>query len=369
MSAVLKKILKKLDDEYTTIASEGLQGNISYYIDSGCYAFNALVSGSIFRGIPGGKIAGIAGAEACGKSYITLGICENFLQMHPEGIVAYYDSEHAIDEDILRPRCTDLTRISMTSVGTVEEFHISTMQFLEEYGKVEEENRPPLLMVLDSLGQLATNDEIKNSVGGELKGDMGRKAKLIKGAFRTLTMTTGRLGVTMIVTNHTHATMEMYGPKRDMSGGNALKYSASSIVYLSKSKARDEEKKQIGNIIRCQLIKGRKAVEGKEVDLSMTFLNGLEKYSGLLDIALEGGAFTVDGRSIVMPNGVSASRSEIEENPAKYFTEEILKAVDVAAQKIFTYGSKTPTETHVEETEIKKEPRKNAKAKNISMVS
>lgn len=123
-----------------------------------------------------------------------------------------------------------------------------------------------------------------------------------------------------------------------ISHNSGMKYSANNIVALSKSKDKDNEGNLTGVIIRCKNMKARITKEGKEARVLLSFEKGLRPYYGLVDIALEYGIFKKNSTKIVLPDGSSVFEKQINKNPEKYFTEDILKKVDEACQKEFMYG-------------------------------
>jgi hypothetical protein len=141
-----------------------------------------------------------------------------------------------------------------------------------------------------------------------------------------------------------------YVPMKQMGGGGGLKFAASTIVYLSKKKIKDEEKDVIGNEIVCTLYKSRQTRENSKISTKLSYDTGLDPYYGLIDIALEAEVFKIDGKRILLPDGSKVFQSKIEANPKKYFTDEILKQIDEGCEKIFKYGASTETEV-VEEDE------------------
>ena len=141
-----------------------------------------------------------------------------------------------------------------------------------------------MMMCLDSLGMLSTTKEIEDTAEGKETRDMTR-AQVVKGAFRVLTLKLGRRGVPMIVTNHTYDVIGSMFPQKEMGGGSGLKYAASSIIYLSKKKEKDGTE-VIGNIIHCKNAKSRLTVENRMVDVRLNYETGLDRYYGLLDLAL-----------------------------------------------------------------------------------
>jgi len=124
---------------------------------------------------------------------------------------------------------------------------------------------------------------------------------------------------------------------KEMGGGSGLKYAASTIIYLSKKKDKVDNE-VVGNIIHCKAHKSRLTKQDKMVDVQLNFETGLNKYYGLLDIAVKYGIFTKVSTKIQLPNGKTAFESQINKNPEKYYTDEILAAIDAAAKKEFCYG-------------------------------
>jgi len=122
-----------------------------------------------------------------------------------------------------------------------------------------------------------------------------------------------------------------------VSHNSGLKYSATTIVYLSKKKEKVDNE-VVGNIIHCKLYKGRLTRENKMIDTLLTFDHGLDRYYGLLPLALKHGIFKKSSTKIELPDGSTAFESHINKNPEKYFTDEILKKIDEAAAKEFKYG-------------------------------
>ena len=191
-------------------------------------------------------------------------------------------------------------------------------------------------MCLDSLGMLSTTKEVEDTSEGKETRDMTR-AQVLKAAFRVLTLKLGRAKVPMVVTNHTYDSMGLFSTK-EMGGGSGLKYAASSIVFLSKKKEKDGTE-VIGNIVHCKNHKSRLTIENKMVDVRLTYDKGLDKYYGLLDLAIKYDIFKSVSTRIELPDGSKTFGKTINNEPEKYFTEDIMKQLDEAAQKEFKYGN------------------------------
>jgi len=331
----LKNIIKETGNEFGTIAADGLStADISGYVDTGSYIFNALCSGSIYGGIPQNKITAIAGESATGKTFFVLGVCQAFLEANPTGNVVFFESESAISKEMIESRGIDSSRMAILPITTVQEFRYQALQVLEAYEN--EDDRPPLLMCLDSLGMLSTTKEIEDTQAGKETRDMTR-SQIVKAAFRVLTLKLGKLGVPMIMTNHTYEVIGSMFPQKEMGGGSGLKYAASTIIYLSKKKDKDGSE-VVGNIIHCKTYKSRLTKENQMVDVRLSYTKGLDKYYGLLELAVEADIFKSVSTRIELPDGTKTFGKTINNDPEKYYTDEVMEKLDKFAKEKFSYG-------------------------------
>ena len=336
----LKDIAKQAGNEYASLVADGVEaGDVDSYIDSGSYIFNALLSGSINGGLPSNKITAIAGESATGKTFFVMGMVKNFLDSNPDAGVIYFESESAITKQMVIDRGIDPQRMVMFPVTTVQEFRTQAIKVLDKYLEQNEADRKPIMLCLDSMGMLSTTKEIDDTADGKETRDMTR-AQVLKAAFRVLTLKLGRAKVPMVVTNHTYDVVGSMFPTKEMGGGSGLKYAASTIIYLSKKKEKDGSE-VIGNIVHCKNQKSRLTIENKMVDVRLTYEKGLDRYYGLLDLAVQFGIFKQVSTRIELPDGSKQYAKTINNNPEKYFTEDIMKQLDECAMKQFKYGNVT----------------------------
>ena len=333
----LKDIAKEIGNDYASLVSEGVSaGDTAGFIDTGSHIFNALLSGSIYGGIPNNKITAIAGETSTGKTFFCLGMVQHFLESNPDAGVIYFESESAISKQMIEDRGIDSNRMLLVPVTTVQEFRLQAIKILDKYNDQTAEERKPLMFVLDSLGMLSTSKEVEDSEAGKETRDMTR-AQVVKSIFRVLTLKLGKANVPLIVTNHTYDVVGAYIPTKEMGGGSGLKYAASTIVYLSKKKEKDG-KEVVGNIIRCKTQKSRLTKENSDVETRLFFDRGLDRYYGLLELGEKYGVFERKGNRIVVGDS-SVYPSAILKDPDKYFTKEIMSKIDEAAAKEFRYGN------------------------------
>jgi len=337
MSDFLKNVVKDVGNEYASLVEDGVEaGDVDTFIDTGSYIFNALLSGSLYGGLPANKITALAGESATGKTYFLMGIVKNFLDQNPDGGVVYFESESALTKDLIVKRGIDPKRMVIMPVTTVQEFRTQALKVLDSYLTQDESDRKPLFLALDSLGMLSTTKEVEDTSEGKETRDMTR-AQVLKAAFRVLTLKLGRAKVPMVITNHTYDVVGSMFPTKEMGGGSGLKYAASSIVYLSKKKEKDGTE-VVGNIIHCKNHKSRLTVENKMVDVRLMYERGLDRYYGLLDLALKHGVFKSVSTRIELPDGSKTFGKTINNDPEKFFTEEVMEQLNEIAGKEFLYG-------------------------------
>ena len=331
----LKDIVKEIGDDYTKLASD--ISDSESFIDTGSLVFNGLVSGSIFGGVCSNKITAIAGESSTGKTFFALAVAKNFLDTNPDAYVLYFDTESSITRSLLEGRNIDTSRFVVINVVTIEEFRTKALKAVDKYLQMPTEDRKPCMFVLDSLGMLSTEKEIRDALDDKQVRDM-TKSQLVKGAFRMLTLKLGQANIPLIVTNHTYDVIGSYVPTKEMGGGSGLKYAASTIIYLGKKKER-EGKETVGNIIKAKTAKSRLSKENKEVEIRLYYdERGLDRYYGLLELGEIGGLWkNVAGRYEV--NGKKLYAKQILSDPDTYFTPEVLQALDETAQQQFSYGS------------------------------
>jgi RecA/RadA recombinase len=334
----LSQVIKDSKNEYAALVSDGIAaGDVESFVDTGSYVFNALVSGSLFGGIPSNKITAIAGESGTGKTFFCLSVVRNFLNIDPNAGVIYFETESAISKQMIESRGIDSKRMVIFPVDTIEEFRTQAVRIIDKYMEQPKEEKKPLMFVLDSLGMLATNKEVEDATSDKNVRDM-TKAQLTKSVFRILTLKMGKANIPMLVTNHTYDVIGSYVPTKEMGGGSGLKYSASTIIYLGKKKEKDGTD-LVGNIIKCEAKKSRLTREGSKVETRLFFdERGLERHYGLLELGERAGMWkNTAGRYEI--NGKKVYGKEILRNPEEYFTDDIMAQLEEQAHQEFLYGA------------------------------
>lgn len=349
MSELLKSVLKEINNPYACPASDGiLGGDVTGYVDTGAYMLNALMSGSIHKGLPKGKITAIAGESSTGKTYLALSIVRTFLDADPEALVFYFESEGAISTQMLEERLIDTTRVGQIPVNTVQDFKHQALLAIDGLKSREKKTgkKVPVLFILDSLGQLASAKEVDIAREGVDTLDMTR-AKQIRGMARVLTFPLAINGITMIVTNHTYAPMSAYSG-REMSGGEGMKYASDQIIFLSKRKDKEGlieksgstagAKDVKGNIITGTVFKGRLSKENSKAEIYLHPKHGLFRYFGMIDMAIQADLWKQTGAYVEVCDGSKHYKKEIYQSPETFFTPAVMDGIDAYARSIYLYG-------------------------------
>jgi RecA/RadA recombinase len=341
-SDFLKEMLSHIDNEYVSVVDDGISaGDVGGYIGTGSYSLNALLSGSIYGGIPDNKITALAGEPSTGKTFYAINIVKQFLQDNPEGYCMYFETESAISKQMFISRGIDSKRVVIIPVSTVQEFRTQALKILDKYFENKKKSSAPkMIFVLDSLGNLSTDKEMEDVASGSAARDMTR-AQVIRGAFRVLTLKLGKANVPMIVTNHVFQTIGSYVPQKEMGGGQGLVYAASTIVFLSKKKDKqlDDDDGRTGAVITAHTKKARLTIEDKKVETWLNYAEGLDPYYGLLDLGEKFGIIKKVSTRFEFPNGEKAFESTIKKNPEKFFTKELLDQIDEGCKNEFLYGA------------------------------
>ena len=349
----IKNMIKDLGDVDTHLADDGLHSSeYSGAIDTGSYILNAALTGSIYGGVPNNKITAFAGESATGKTFFVLGIAKRFLDDNKDAAIFYYDTEAAVTKQMMLDRGIDTKRVIIVETDTIQNFRTHAIKVLDNYAKISKDDRPPMLMILDSFGMLSSTKEISDSTEGVETKDM-TKAALAKATFRVLSLKLAKINVPLIITNHVYAAIGSFFPTNEISGGSGLKYAASQIVMLSKKKDK-EGTEVVGNIIHCKMHKSRMTKENKMVDVKLSYAKGLDRYYGLLDLAEKYGIIKKVSTRYELPDGTKVFGKTINDEPEKYFTKDLLDQLEVAAAREFKYGQETKSDNESIETTQKK---------------
>lgn len=255
------------------------------YISTGNYLLNAALSGTLYGGILTNRITAFAGESGSGKSYLAYSVAKH---AQKDGYsVIYIDTEQAVDLEDLPKFGIDpsLEKFRLIRSNKVEDVNMLLTQLVDELKeqKLAGFELPKLLIVLDSLGQMASNKEKADLLKGDIKQDM-TKAKALGSLFRSINTDLGYLDIPLLVCNHTYLTLDLF-PQEKLKGGGGLLYSASVIGFMSKSKLKTglEDDMDLGSSGISVLFKTQKnrMAKPKKIRFDISFAHGLNPYTGL----------------------------------------------------------------------------------------
>ena len=275
------------------------------WVSTGNYALNYRISGDFNKGIPLGKVTVFAGESGSGKSYI----CSGNLVRHAQeqGIyVVLIDSENALDEAWLHALGVDTSedKLLKLNMAMIDDVAKTISEFMKGYKALNEEDKPKVLFVIDSLGMLLTPTDVNQFEAGDMKGDMGRKPKALTALVRNCVNMFGSNNVGLVATNHTYASQDMFDPDDKISGGQGFIYASSIVVAMRKLKLKEDESGNKVSDVRgirsaCKVMKTRYAKPFESVQIKIPYETGMNPYSGMLDMAESMGLVRKEGNSLV----------------------------------------------------------------------
>ena len=294
------------------------------WVSTGNYCLNRLISGDFQKGIPLGKVTVLAGESGAGKSFIAAGNIVRHAQ--EQGIfVVLIDSENALDEKWLHALdvSTDEDKLLKLNVAMIDEVAKIISEFMKdykaEYADADEQDRPKVLFVLDSLGMMLTPTDVDQFNKGDMKGDMGRKPKALAALVRNCVNMFGDYNVGMVATNHTYASQDMFDPDDKISGGQGFIYASSIVVAMKKLKLKEDEAGNKISEVRgiraaCKVMKTRYAKPFEGVQVKIPYETGMDPYSGLVDFFEAKGILVKSGNKLAYTTASGEIMSEFRKN-------------------------------------------------------
>ena len=290
------------------------------WISTGNYALNYLVSGDFHKGVPLGKVTVFAGESGSGKSYFCAG---NIIKAAQEqGIfVVLVDSENALDQDWLERLDvqTSEDKLLKLNMSMIDDVAKTVSTFMTDYKAMNEEERPKVLFVIDSLGMLLTPTDVDQFQKGDMKGDMGRKPKALTALVRNCVNMFGSHNVGLVATNHTYASQDMFDPDDKISGGQGFIYASSIVVAMRKLKLKEDEDGNKTTDVKgiraaCKVMKTRYAKPFEGVQVKIPYETGMNPYSGLVDLFEKQGLLQKDGNRLKYIDSKGEEHKEYRKN-------------------------------------------------------
>ena len=320
---------------------------VTEWIDTGNYHLNACVSGSLFKGWPNNRSCSVAGPSGTGKTYLVLNSIARAIDMGYN--VIFYDSEAAVDREIMKKFGIDTNKVNYQPCNTVQEFRTSVTTITSRMQEVKRSGGevPKIMIILDSAGNLATAKEIEDAKTGSEKSDMTR-SKVLKSIFRIIMTPLADLKIPFIFTNHTYQTQSFIS-QQVAGGGTGPEYAASIVLFLNKAQLKEGGEKT-GIIVTAKPNKNRLA-KPHPIKFHLHFTEGMNRFVGLEqyidweDIGIARGSIE---KGVKTPKATARgwickhldkAVPNSEFFSEKVFTQEVLQKIEAKIQPIFNYST------------------------------
>lgn len=367
----LSSLIDKISDETKIIIENDDKQEC---IDTGVYILNALLSKSIRGGVAADRITIFAGDPNTGKSYVLYNIARN--SQKAGFYVMFIDTEHSVSRDSLRNFGVDCSadKLKLISSNNIEDLKFFLTKYLDNLknSKLDGYELPKIIIILDSIGQLASEKEKSDALEGKSKADMTR-AKAIKQMFRIVNSDLGYLRIPLIASNHTYDTNDLY-PIQVMSGGKGAEYSASTVVFLSvaqlKTGNEDEMDLNASGVIVTAKAKKNRLAKPKKIKFEINHTYGTNRYKGLdyfctldnfekIGIVKGKPVKEKDGKVTSITTGgnywyvrhLDKSMYEKQLFTKEVFTDEVLDALEPIIYKYFDYSSFEEQQLYIDKME------------------
>lgn len=277
--SLIDRLIKNSTIDQTSIISESKLYTKKDMIPTSVPMINVALSGSVEGGFTPGLTV-LAGPSKHFKTAFALLFAASYLKKYPEGVILYYDSEFGTPQNYFEAFKIPMERVVHTPITDIEELKFDIMKQMQSI-----ETSDKVCIIIDSVGNLASKKEVEDAIEQKSVADMSR-AKALKSLFRMVTPHLTLKDVPMVVVNHTYKEIGMY-PKDVVGGGTGIYYSAQNIWILGRQQEKDGQDVTGYNFI-INIEKSRYAREKSKIPITVTHEGGIMKWSGIVDVALEG---------------------------------------------------------------------------------
>lgn len=280
MSNLMKKLKDKTKSEYASQLDESEVYNDDEVTQTPIPALNLILSGNVLGGLHSG-ITVVAAPSQHFKTVLSMFMISAYMKKYPDAVCIFYDSEGGSPAESFMQYGIDPSRVLHVPVSDIHELRTNITIHLQEIKRGER-----VCMLVDSVGMLPSIKEVRDAENEKEATDMTR-AKDMKSLFRIMATKSNLVGIPIVVINHTYQTLEMFS-KTEMSGGTGIRYSSQQVIYITKSQEKDGDE-LVGFNFRLVANKSRYVRERESVPLTVTFEGGIQRWSGMFDLAVEFG--------------------------------------------------------------------------------
>lgn len=278
--SLINRLIKNSTIEDTAVLTDSKIYGKKDMIQTNVPMVNVALSGSVDGGLTPGLTV-LAGPSKHFKSAFSLLMASAYMKQYPDSVLLFYDSEFGTPKGYFESFGIDMDRVLHTPITDIEQLKFDIMKQLAEVKRDDK-----VVIVIDSVGNLASKKEVEDTMNEKSVADMSR-AKSLKSLFRMITPHLTLKDIPLIVVNHTYMEIGMF-PKAIVGGGTGIYYSADTIWILGRQQEKDNGEIAGYNFI-INVEKSRYVKEKSKIPITVSYEGGIKKWSGLLDLALEGG--------------------------------------------------------------------------------
>ncbi len=367
-----KDVQKALDDidsvnPFATYLSDSTLSRVGGWIDTGSYVLNAIVSGSIHGGIPKGRVTMLAGESMTGKSLFVMKI---LAAAQKEGLIpVIFDTENAIDPEGAERLGLDTSNVKYVPCISIEQTRNALYKFLTTVKEKGLEGK--FIIAIDSLGNLQSELSLARMGKDSTSTDMGTNARAMKSLMQTCTNLGAVTQTTILCTNHVYDNPAALFPsiEKNMPGGKSCVYLPSVTIQLARKPVKSDggktmdgetavaQKNYAGIIIRALTRKNRFIKQYLEGEMYLSFASGLDRYFGMIDLAVGVGAVINTGATYQLPDGKKLGYYKNWRKDKELWENTILPVVEERIGKVWSYSNEEDEELPDEVEEEKPKPK------------
>jgi len=334
---------------FATYLEDSTLSRVGGWIDTGSYVLNAIVSGSIHGGIPKGRVTMMGGESMTGKTLFVLKILAN---AQKEGLIpVIFDTENAVDPEGAERIGLDISKVKYVPCITIEQTRNALFKFLTAVKEKGLEGK--FIIAIDSLGNLQSELEHSRMGKDSMSSDMGTKARAMKSLMQTCTNLGATTQTTILCTNHVYDDPTAMFPsiEKNMPGGKSIIYLPSVTIQLARKPMKSDggktmdaetavgQKNYAGILIRALTRKNRFIKQYLQGEMFLSFHTGLDRYYGLLDLAVGVGAVIQTGSTYQLPDGKKIGYYKNFRKDKDLWENTILPVLEERIKKEWAYSS------------------------------
>ena len=360
MDKDILKALNTIDDinPFATYLNDSTLSTVKGWVDTGSYVLNAIISGSVFGGIPKGRVTVLAGPSMTGKTYFIIQAAANAQKAGMTVVI--FDTENAIEPESAARLGLDISKVKYVPCISIEQTRNAIYKFLTSVKESKLEGK--FFIAIDSLGNLQSEMDIKRMDKENTSQDTGTKARAMKTLMQTCTNLGAVTQTTIVMTNHVYDDpMAMYPSlEKNMPGGKAAVYLPSVTIQLARKLVKDADNKQVsdklaasqknysGVVIRALTVKNRFIKQYLEGEFYLSFSKGLDKYYGLLDIMKGMGVVDNSGSSYTDWTGDKLGYYKVWSKDIGLWENKLLPELEKRIKEHWAYGSSPDDDNLIE---------------------